>query len=137
MGKKNIQLELQLNIGKPVCTGIEALRQVIINLAGNAVQAIGSEPGRIKITSCLYQNGLYISLCDSGPGIPDEYIDHIFEPFFTTKKVGEGTGLGLSISHSLIEQLGGTISVKKGSEGGACFTLSIPMADMDCMEGKS
>ena len=136
MGKKNIQLELQLNVGKPICTGIEALRQVIINLAGNAVQAIGSKSGRIKVTSCLYQNGVYISLCDSGPGIPDEYIDHIFEPFFTTKEVGEGTGLGLSISHSLVVQLGGTISVKNNPDGGACFTLSIPIADIDCAEGK-
>ncbi|MBN1957149.1 MAG: DUF3365 domain-containing protein [Desulfuromonadales bacterium] len=136
VGRKNIHLDLQLNVPHPVVTGIEALRQIIINLAGNAVQAMGTESGHIKVTSCIYQQSLYISLCDSGPGIPDEHIDHIFEPFFTTKEVGEGTGLGLSISHSLVEQLGGTISVKNRSEGGACFTLSIPIKDIDGTEGK-
>jgi signal transduction histidine kinase len=126
-GQQNIRLEPQLNIRQPVTTGIEALRQVILNLASNAVQALGPQPGTISVTSCVAQQTLYISLCDSGPGIASEHLEHIFEPFYTTKGVGEGTGLGLSISHSLIVQLGGTIEVSNRPSGGACFTISLPL----------
>lgn len=126
-GQRNIRLDLQLNVGQPVTTGIEALRQVILNLASNAVQAIGSQTGRISVTSCLAQQTLYISLCDSGPGIAEQHLEHIFEPFYTTKGVGEGTGLGLSVSHSLIMQLGGTIEASNRPDAGACFTISLPL----------
>ncbi|MCD6581037.1 MAG: DUF3365 domain-containing protein [Desulfuromusa sp.] len=129
MGQKQIKLDLQLNIGKPVITGIEALRQVIMNLAGNAVQAIGKNAGIIKVTSSLSHDSIHIEISDTGPGIDPENLDKIFEPFFTTKEVGEGTGLGLSVSHSLIRQLGGDISVKNSSDGGACFTLTIPVEE--------
>ncbi len=129
MGQKQIQLDLQLNIGKPVITGIEALRQVIMNLAGNAVQAIGKNSGIIKVISSLSHDSVYIEISDTGPGINPENLDKIFEPFFTTKEVGEGTGLGLSVSHSLIRQLGGDISVKNCPDGGACFALMIPVEE--------
>lgn len=129
MGQKQIQLDLQLNIGKPVTTGIEALRQVMMNLAGNAVQAIGKNSGIIKVTSSLSHNSIHIEISDTGPGINPENLDKIFEPFFTTKEVGEGTGLGLSVSHSLIRQLGGDISVKNCPDGGACFALTIPVEE--------
>jgi signal transduction histidine kinase len=127
MGKKNIQLDLQLNIVKPVTTGIEALRQVIMNLAGNAVQAIGQQEGTIRVSSHLEQETIEIEVCDNGPGIAVVPLDKIFEPFFTTKEVGEGTGLGLSVSHSLIKRLGGNLSAKNNPTVGACFTLSIPL----------
>ncbi|MEA3545915.1 MAG: DUF3365 domain-containing protein [Thermodesulfobacteriota bacterium] len=127
MGQKHIQLERQLNIGKPVTTGIEALRQVMINLAGNAVQAIGKKNGVIKVTSSLDNNSIHIEISDTGSGVNPEYLDKIFEPFFTTKEVGEGTGLGLSVSHSLIKRLDGEISVRNIPGGGACFNLLIPL----------
>ncbi len=126
MGHKNIQLDLQLNIGKQVMTGIEALRQVIINLAANAVQSIGKDSGTIHVYSRLHMGSIHIEISDDGPGIAEENQDKIFEPFFTTKEVGEGTGLGLSVSHSLIERLGGNISVQDSPYGGACFTLTVP-----------
>jgi len=131
VGRKNIELELNLQVNCPVTTGIEALRQVIMNLAGNAVHAIGDKNGRIKVTSWLDEDSLFIEMIDSGSGIASDHLDHIFEPFFTTKEVGQGTGLGLSISHSLIEQLGGTITVTNTSAGGACFTLKIPLQDKE------
>ncbi len=134
MGQKQIQLELQLNIGKPVTTGIEALRQVMMNLAGNAVQAIGADEGKIKVCSRLENGSIYIELSDTGSGIDPEHLDNIFEPFFTTKDVGEGTGLGLSISDSLIKRLGGHISVKNHPDSGACFTLIIPLQQSTLIE---
>ena len=129
MGQKQIQLDLQLNIGKPVITGIEALRQVMMNLAGNAVQAIGKNSGIIKVISSLSHASIHIEISDTGSGINPENLDKIFEPFFTTKEVGEGTGLGLSVSHSLVKQLGGDISVANGLSGGACFALTIPVEE--------
>ncbi len=127
IGRRNIELHLQLGVGRPVKTGIEALRQVIMNLAGNAIQAIGDQEGTIRVSSRLVDNTLHIGICDSGPGIKDEHMDKIFEPFFTTKEVGKGTGLGLSVSYSLIERLGGTIAAGNTPTEGACFTLSIPL----------
>lgn len=127
MGQRHIQLDLQLAIGQPVVTGIEALRQVVMNLAGNAVHAIGNQEGRIIVFSRLHDDSILIEISDTGPGIAVEHRDKIFEPFFTTKGIGEGTGLGLSVSHSLIERLGGEIAVRNGPHGGACFTLTIPL----------
>ncbi len=127
MGHKNIQIDAQLTIGEPVTTGIEALRQIIMNLAGNAVQAIGSHTGTITATSRLDNGSIHVEISDTGTGIEPEQLDMIFEPFFTTKEVGEGTGLGLSVSDSLIQRLGGTISVKNNPAGGATFILDIPL----------
>ena len=127
IGRKNIERDLNLQVKRPVTTGIEALRQVVMNLAGNAVHAIGNKNGTITVTSKLENSSLIIEMTDSGSGISPDLLDNIFEPFFTTKEVGQGTGLGLSISHSLIKQLDGEITVTNGSEGGACFTLKVPL----------
>jgi len=127
LGLNNIKTELQLEIGKPVTTGIEALSQVIMNLVVNAVQAIANEAGIIKICSRLENGSILIEIVDSGPGIDPEYRDKIFEPFFTTKDIGAGTGLGLSVSHSLIKRLGGEIRVENCPSGGSRFRLTIPI----------
>jgi len=129
MGRRNISLDLQPGIQRPVLASMEALRQVVMNLAGNAVQAMGNEQGEITATTRIVDNDLVISIADSGPGIEPEHLNEIFEPFFTTKGVGEGTGLGLSVSHSLVEQMGGKLSAHNRSEGGAVFTLRIPLQD--------
>jgi signal transduction histidine kinase len=131
IGRNNIVRDLNLHVNRPVTTGIEALRQVIMNLAGNAVHAIGDENGTIKVSSWLDDGSLFIEMTDSGSGIAPDHLDNIFEPFFTTKEVGQGTGLGLSISHSLVEQLDGKITVTNSSAGGACFTLRIPLQNGD------
>ncbi len=127
MGHSNIQMDMQLEIDQPVIIGIEALRQIVMNLAGNAVQAIGAKEGTIKVISRLENRSIYIKFSDTGSGIDPEHLDHIFEPFFTTKEIGEGTGLGLSVSDSLIKRLGGQIFVENNLESGACFTLIIPL----------
>nr|AIF12633.1 histidine kinase [uncultured marine thaumarchaeote KM3_56_F06] len=85
----------------------EAMKVVIFNIVFNAIQAIKDE-GKITITSKKIGNNT--SIQDNGPGIPEEEMDKIFEPLFTTKQ--EGTGLGLVSCRSIIEQHGGTISVK-------------------------
>jgi len=136
LGHENIQVELQLNIRQSVMTGIESLRQVMMNLAGNAVQAIGKDKGTIKISSRLDSETIYIECSDTGSGIDPEHLDKIFEPFFTTKGVGKGTGLGLSVSDSLIKSLGGTISVRNNQDHGVCFTLTIPVQQANPIENQ-
>ncbi len=126
MGHRNITVTFDLKVGREITTGIEALKQVILNLAGNAVQAIGPGPGEVKVSSRLRNHTLQIRISDNGPGIPAANLDKIFEPFFTTKEVGDGTGLGLSVSHSLVKQLDGDLRASNNPGGGACFMIDIP-----------
>ncbi len=127
IGRRNVELDMQLQIEKPLLVGMEALRQVVINLAGNAVQAMGEVGGKLQVRSQLEEQRLIISIADSGPGIAAEHLDKIFEPFFTTKEVGEGTGLGLSVSYSLIKQMDGELTARNAPEGGAIFTINVPL----------
>ena len=129
VGRRNIELELQLEIGQPLLIGMEALRQVVLNLAGNAVQALGENGGQLRVSSRFSGQQLSIDIADNGPGIAPEHLDKIFEPFFTTKEVGEGTGLGLSVSYSLIKQMGGELNVHNAVTGGAVFSISIPLPE--------
>jgi signal transduction histidine kinase len=68
---------------------------------------------------------------DSGRGIAPENFSKIFTPFFTTKASGEGTGLGLYVSRGIVEGHGGTIRVENAPEGGAVFTVELPLANTE------
>jgi len=70
-----------------------------------------------------------VSIRDDGPGIEEEILEKVFEPNFTTKKTGKkfGLGLGLSISKEIVSQHGGTIKVENAEEGGARFTVRLPV----------
>ncbi len=129
MGRRSVEIDLQLGIGKQVVIGMEALRQVVMNLAGNAVQAMGPEGGTLTAVSRIADDDLVITIADTGPGIAPEHLAKIFEPFFTTKEVGEGTGLGLSVSYSLVDRMGGEIRAQNAPAGGAVFTVRIPLAE--------
>lgn len=98
----------------------------VINIILNAIKAI-PEKGSIKITISPATNGFQISFADTGIGIAAEDIPYIFNPFFSDgsqKKNGRGSGLGLAITKSIVEKLGGTISVVSTPGKGSCFTLS-------------
>ncbi|MGQ0709969.1 MAG: sensor histidine kinase [Rhodoferax sp.] len=107
------------------------LLQVMMNLIQNAYDAACAVAGRspaLHIT--LEQDGAQARLrfADNGTGIAPEHLGRIFDPFFTTKEVGKGTGLGLSISYRLVEQHGGTLSAANRAQGGAEFSLGLPLA---------
>lgn len=103
------------------------LRQVILNLMVNAMQAIGQD-GVISIrTSILEKDFIAISIEDNGCGIPRENLDRIFIPFFSTKSEGKGTGMGLAICRGIIERLGGTLSVESEVGRYTIFTISLPV----------
>jgi signal transduction histidine kinase len=106
------------------------LMQVFVNLLLNAAYSMGSYPeSGQSIWVSLHQDEhtFVIQFKDSGPGIPPEVIEKIFEPFFTTRPKGEGTGLGLSVSLGIIEEMGGTLTVKSSLGEGATFIIRIPI----------
>ncbi len=107
------------------------LQQVLMNLLQNALDAaigIGRVHPVVWIDIDVNSTRLQLRLRDNGPGIAPEHLSHIFDPFFTTKPVGKGTGLGLSISYGIVEQHGGTLSVRNHPDGGAEFLLELPLA---------
>jgi PAS domain S-box-containing protein len=105
------------------------LQQVVLNLLGNAEQALTDWPGPRRIAIWTRHDGasLTLAVSDTGPGIPLEHRDRIFNPFYTTKPVGQGTGLGLSISDGIVREHGGQIRVDSYPGGGATFLVQLPI----------
>jgi len=105
------------------------LEQVLLNLMGNAMDAIASTKADQKWIRVEAHQGerdtVSLSIEDSAGGIPENVIQRIFEPFFTTKEVGKGTGLGLSISYNIIKDSGGELTVEN-TQHGARFTIELP-----------
>ncbi|BDG08029.1 sensor histidine kinase [Anaeromyxobacter paludicola] len=127
--RRGVQVIRDFQPVPPVRGDEERLRQVVMNLALNAVEAL-PPGGFVRLTSVLEAPDgadVLIHVDDNGPGIPAELRERIFEPFFTTKAAG--SGLGLSIVHAIVTQHGGTISAGESPEGGARFTLALPRAD--------
>ncbi len=100
------------------------VRQVLINLVKNAIEAVGEE-GRIQILLKEAGEKLGISVKDDGPGIPEEARGRLFEPFFTTKIAG--TGLGLPITRTLVEANKGKIQVESAPGRGTTFRVLLPL----------
>jgi signal transduction histidine kinase len=126
-----IDLHLDLRLNKKYCIDVEALRQTIVNIGLNAIQAIGERGGTLYVKSRAGRNSLKITIEDTGPGIPADILDKIFDPFFATKDVGVGTGLGLAVSYAQVEKMGGTLIAGSKEGHGAIFTITLP-ADHDC-----
>ncbi|MBM4361061.1 MAG: response regulator [Deltaproteobacteria bacterium] len=107
---------------EPIQADAERLRQVLLNLLRNALEAMAG-PGAISIaTRPADARGLVrIDVTDSGPGFPENA--PVFDAFYTTKE--QGTGLGLSIVHSIVADHGGTIGVES-TAGRTCFTIRLP-----------
>jgi two-component system C4-dicarboxylate transport sensor histidine kinase DctB len=105
------------------------LEQVIVNLISNALQAVQlTAAPTLSITLDAQHGHACLRVADNGPGIAEAHLPHVFEPFFTTKAPGAGLGLGLSISARIMEDLGGKLSVANRPEGGAEFTLTLPLS---------
>ncbi len=122
----DIDIRKQFSQSLPVIASDQSqLQQVFMNLINNSIDAIGSD-GMIEIETSLDDGHITIRIQDDGPGIPESIKKKIFDPFFTTKDTGKGTGLGLSISYSIIEKLGGHITVENSRMNGTAFVVSLP-----------
>ncbi|HAK89512.1 MAG TPA: hypothetical protein DCP24_10720 [Nitrospiraceae bacterium] len=104
------------------------LNQVFMNILVNAAHAIEKQ-GEITIKTRHENNNIFVSISDTGSGIPADKINRIFEPFFTTKEVGKGTGLGLSIAYDIIKNHNGDIIVESEVGKGTTFTVRIPVVE--------
>jgi PAS domain S-box-containing protein len=103
------------------------LQQVFMNIIMNAVDAMPGG-GKLIISTTAANSVVRIDFEDTGPGIPEDIADKIFLPFFSTKEVGRGIGLGLSISYGIIEDHGGKLEVESKPEGGAKFSVNLPVS---------
>ena len=99
------------------------MKQVLVNLIQNAIQACEAEP-HIEISTSVQNQSCTIGIKDQGKGISEDDMVKIFEPYFTTKK--KGTGLGLAITRRIIRQHGGDIKVTSILGKGTTFTISFP-----------
>jgi two-component system, NtrC family, C4-dicarboxylate transport sensor histidine kinase DctB len=127
-----VRLDVRIPPGTTVYAESSQLQQVIVNLLGNALDAVrdarthvvtieASEPdtqGRVRFT-----------IADSGPGIAPEVLAHLFEPFVTTKPRGQGLGLGLAITSRIVEGFGAKIAAANDEDGGARFTIEFAAAE--------
>jgi two-component system sensor histidine kinase HupT/HoxJ len=107
------------------------LHQVFLNMVMNAEQAVAAtgRPGRIEIRTemAAARDRIVATVRDTGSGIPNDALPRIFEPFYTTKEVGKGTGLGLAIAYGIVQEHGGHIVAANHPDGGAIFTVELPV----------
>ena len=108
----------------------EAVLQVLINLADNAIDAM-EDGGEISISTEVEEGPggkfIYLKVSDTGYGMTEEVKARVLEPFFTTKDVARGTGLGLSISSDIIKEHGGDIAIESGPGRGTTVLVRLPV----------
>jgi signal transduction histidine kinase len=123
-------LATSLAVIPPVLADAGQLKQVFLNLIGNAMDAMDGG-GEIRIASAVEKNldgqpMVVIRICDTGPGMPPQTQARIFEPFFSTKEAG--TGLGLCIAVQIMARHGGSLVLESSTEKGTTFAAWLPIA---------
>jgi two-component system NtrC family sensor kinase len=122
-----VELESDLAWDEPMQCYPELLFQVVMNLVGNAIDALEERGGgRVFIGTERAGDEIRIRVRDDGPGVPPDVRERIFAPFFTTKAPGKGTGLGLAIGREIAALHGGRLELLSPDGGGAEFVLSVP-----------
>ncbi len=109
----------------PVDADPNQMKQVLLNLLKNALEALDSE-GQITLASGMEDRQVWFSVKDNGPGMSSDVLERIFDPFFTTKD--KGTGLGLAVIHKIVTDHQGTILVESKPGRGTSFTVRLPRA---------
>ena len=102
------------------------IKQALVNLIRNAIQAM-TRGGDLTIETGARSDGTYVSVADTGRGIPEDEVQRIFEPFFTTKK--KGSGLGLMIVQRIVRDHGGQIELESRVGHGTTFRIWLPLQE--------
>lgn len=124
---EDLDLLFERDPGAVVFGSMSQLQQVFVNIFVNAIHAM-SGVGKIRVkTQRLGETRIQITVCDSGPGIPNEAMQRLFEPFFTTKAAGHGAGLGLAVSREILYEHDGLIRAENNDDGGAVFRIELPL----------
>ena len=127
--REGLAIERRVDVGSAkLNTDPGLVRQILINLIANAIDAVGGQ-GRVIVAAVAVDGAVKLTVRDDGTGIAAEDAARIFEPFYTTKGRGKGTGLGLAICRELAVALGGRIAVESEPGHGSTFTLLLPSAD--------
>ncbi|HEY2685972.1 MAG TPA: ATP-binding protein [Steroidobacteraceae bacterium] len=132
------RIEIRTDIEEvPMVQGDATLAlHLIINLCTNAYQAMEGVDGILTIglrraerrtLAVELQQGVELSVSDTGHGMDQDTVERMFEPFFTTRSVGQGTGLGLAVVHGIVESFGATITVETEVGAGAVFRIFFPL----------
>ena len=130
----------RIDVGVTVVDPVHALgsysevKEVLANMVINACEAIEGDGG-IEIAVGEEEGKAFVSVSDTGPGIPSEMIERIFEPFFSTKL--SGTGLGLSIAREIASRHGGAVEIESEEGKGSTVVLTLPKADPPALPAPS
>jgi signal transduction histidine kinase len=123
---RGVELALDTEAATRVALAEDALRQVLLNLVQNALDA-SPAGARVAVKVASRGGEAWIRVCDAGPGIAPALRERIFEPFFTTRPERAG-GLGLAITRRIVEEAGGAIEVDAAPGGGSEFRVRLPTA---------
>lgn len=127
---KGIHFDYQVNAPLPFSLWIDGkcLRQVVINLLGNAIKF--TDQGSVALNATLHEERLQIEVKDTGSGIAAEQINQVFKAFVQVgdkRHQRQGTGLGLAITHKLVKLMNGDIQVSSELGQGSCFRVELPV----------
>ncbi|MES2942176.1 MAG: ATP-binding protein [Pseudomonadota bacterium] len=127
-----VDMVVQVQAGLAALAEEVRLEQVLVNLLGNAIDAMANSPvRRLQVDAGISgtrRGCCVIRVSDSGPGIRADILDQLFEPFVTSKPAGAGLGLGLMISAHIARDLGGSLHASNLEGSGACFVLELKLA---------
>ena len=123
-GRTGVRIETSLGSSATLLLDGDRFRRAIRNLGYNAIEAM-SDGGVLRVATRAGDEGVALSVVDSGKGVPEDIQSRIFEPFFTSGKHG-GSGLGLAVVKKVIEDHGGSIELRKPEGGGAAFVIQLP-----------
>ena len=124
-GKVMVRLNVESGL-PPVLGNAKQLFQAFVEIIENAMDALDDAGGGALEISALHQAGeILLLFSDNGPGVRDP--QRVFDPFYTTKPVGKGTGLGLSAVYGMVQDHGGSITCENKAEGGALFSIRLPI----------
>jgi signal transduction histidine kinase len=135
---KNFNAEIKTDFDNSIAkinVSPQDMGRVILNLINNGFYAVSEKKKQegenfkptVLISTKKIGNKVFISVEDSGNGIPKNIVDKIFQPFFTTKPTGQGTGLGLSLAYDIIKAHGGEIKVETIEGEGSEFIIQLPL----------
>lgn len=125
---RGIRIETVLELGSipPVAADPPSIREVLVNLILNAVDALPAG-GRVSVRTWATEAGVHCAVSDTGIGMSSEVRRRVFEPFFTTKGV-KSTGLGLSVNYGIIQRHGGELTIDTEEGRGSAVTVRLPVA---------
>ena len=126
--RRNVVPQLQADTTVLVQADPVALDQIIHNLLMNALQAlekVDKAPRKLRLSMVTKGKTAELTIADNGLGIPSDVLPHLFDPFFSTRE--GGLGLGLTLCETLTNSMGGQLSAGNAAQGGAVFTLTLPL----------